>query len=118
MKSLDVFGILKFKTGSNHLILQHNNGSSLFNLYKTFPSLSWLYSGNQITEIKGLESLSNLQDLFLYDIQITEIKNLEALANLQRLELYGNQIPKYLVKQFGHDLEKYIDYCRNPHIWL
>jgi len=49
-------------------------------------------SNNRITEIKGLETLTNLQYLSLYDNQITEIKGLDTLVNLQELSLTNNQI--------------------------
>ncbi len=49
-------------------------------------------NGNQISEIKGLESLANLQTLHLIGNQITEIKGLESLANLEGLRLSYNQI--------------------------
>ena len=60
---------------------------------KSLANLQKLYlSGNQITEIKGLKSLANLQILRLNNNQITEIKGLKSLANLQELNLSRNQI--------------------------
>ncbi len=47
---------------------------------------------NQITKIKGLKSLANLQKLLLDRNKITEIKGLETLTNLQYLSLFRNQI--------------------------
>ncbi len=47
---------------------------------------------NQITKIKGLKSLANLQKLLLDRNKITEIKGLETLTNLQDLSLFSNQI--------------------------
>ncbi len=49
-------------------------------------------SFNQITEIKGLEQLVELQRLNLSRNQITEIKGLEQLVGLQSLNLSNNQI--------------------------
>lgn len=49
-------------------------------------------SSNQISEIKGLEKLTNLTILSLYGNQISEIKRLEKLANLKELYLHSNQI--------------------------
>lgn len=52
-------------------------------------------SSNQIkdiTEIKGLENLVNLQVLYLANNQISEIKGLENLHNLQKLDIANNQI--------------------------
>ncbi|MDR1116492.1 MAG: leucine-rich repeat domain-containing protein [Tannerella sp.] len=53
-------------------------------------------SFNQLTEIKGLEKLVNLQQLYLYDNNLTEIKGLEKLTNLKRLSLENNYISDML----------------------
>lgn len=45
-----------------------------------------------ISEIEGLESHTNLQELSLFGNQITTVRGLNTLANLQILSLYGNQI--------------------------
>ncbi len=47
---------------------------------------------NDISDIKGLEHLTKLQELDLCSNRIKEIKGLEALTNLTRLDLSGNQI--------------------------
>jgi len=47
-----------------------------------------------ISEIIGLETLTNLHVLKLNDNKIAEIKGLETLNNLIQLELRGNQITK------------------------
>jgi internalin A len=49
-------------------------------------------SVNQLTEIKGLETLVNLQKLNLSYNQLTEIKGLETLVNLQELNLFTNEL--------------------------
>ncbi len=49
---------------------------------------------NQITEIEGLKSLVNLKTLHLNGNQIGQIKGLETLVNLQVLDLGNNQIAK------------------------
>jgi hypothetical protein len=49
-------------------------------------------SSNQITEIKGLNELTNLSILSLYSNQITEIKGLDKLTNLSKISLSSNQI--------------------------
>lgn len=58
--------------------------------------LVWLekleLSYNQISEIKGLEKLTNLTKLSLFSNQISEIKGLEKLINLTTLYLHSNQI--------------------------
>jgi len=62
---------------------------------ETLVNLQELYlSGNQITKIEGLETLVNLQELCLGGNQITKIEGLETLVNLQKLYLGGNQITK------------------------
>ena len=47
---------------------------------------------NMITEIKNINNLVNLQVLNLSNNMITEIKNLDNLVNLQELKLSGNMI--------------------------
>ena len=49
-------------------------------------------SRRNITEIKGLNNLSNLRELNLSDNMITEIKGLDYLVNLQELNLCDNMI--------------------------
>lgn len=52
------------------------------------------FSRNKITEIKNLDNLINLQELYLNDNQITEIKGLNNLFNLKAIYLNNNQIIK------------------------
>ena len=47
---------------------------------------------NQISEIKGLETCTNLEDFYLRESQISEIKGLKTLTNLTTLSLAKNQI--------------------------
>jgi len=47
---------------------------------------------NQITEIKGLENLTNLQKLDLGENKITDIKGLDTLINLKELSFFINRI--------------------------
>jgi Leucine-rich repeat (LRR) protein len=47
---------------------------------------------NQIKEIKGLDHLSNLKELYLSGNQIEKIKGLETLINLALLYLSENRI--------------------------
>lgn len=49
-------------------------------------------SQNQIIEIKGLENLRNLKELYLNHNQIKEINGLENVILLRHLELNNNQI--------------------------
>ena len=52
----------------------------------------YLSLGGSISEIKGLDNLTNLIYLDLKHNQIPEIKGLEHLQSLKRLNLMGNQI--------------------------
>ena len=55
--------------------------------------MRFLYLGNnKITEIKGLDSLDNIDTLNLAHNQITKIKSLENLITLRNLNLTYNQI--------------------------
>jgi ABC-2 type transport system ATP-binding protein len=47
---------------------------------------------NEITEIKGLENLTNLRSLYIGFNHLTEIKNLENLTNLEVLFLDVNEV--------------------------
>ncbi|KAA9357314.1 leucine-rich repeat domain-containing protein [Larkinella humicola] len=49
-------------------------------------------SSNQISEIKGLDTLTNLTEMSLSSNQISEIKGLDTLTNLTELSLDSNQI--------------------------
>jgi internalin A len=60
-------------------------------ILSSFTELS-LYNNNQISDIKPLQSLTNLTYLSLINNQISDIKPLAFLTKLTRLELYTNQI--------------------------
>lgn len=64
-------------------------------------------NNNNIVEIKGLETVGNLIQLELKDNQITEIKGLENLVYLEELDLRGNNI----------EIIKGLDTLENLH-WL
>lgn len=49
---------------------------------------------NQITEIKGLENLSNLVELYLENNQISELGRIDSLNRLKDLWLSNNRIKK------------------------
>jgi len=74
------------------LDLKNNQITEIKNLNNMFNLRELYLCHNQITEIKGLASLLNLQVLNLNSNQITEIKGLSTLANLQYLYLNDNQI--------------------------
>ena len=73
--------------------------------------------GNSITEIKGLEKLKNLKILNLSSNKITEIKGLENLKKLKTLRLVDNNIiPIKGLEGLENDLgvyepQKFVDYC-------
>lgn len=54
----------------------------------------WLSNNKikEITELHGLDKLSNLQTLYLNNNQITKLKGLCGLNKLQKLLLFNNQI--------------------------
>ena len=47
---------------------------------------------NQLTEMKGLEKLSQLEVLYLGDNQLTNVKGLEKLSHLTSLNLINNKL--------------------------
>ena len=47
-------------------------------------------SENQLTDVKGLEKLTQLKRLDLYGNQLTDVKGLEKLTQLKGLDLRGN----------------------------
>ena len=52
-----------------------------------------------IADIKGLESLTDLKELILFDNEITDIKGLENLINLEKRKILKCQlIPTYIPK--------------------
>jgi internalin A len=51
-----------------------------------------MLENNQISDIKPLESLTNLTVLYLHNNQISDIKPLASLTNLSQLSLGGNLI--------------------------
>ena len=71
-------------------------------------------SFNQITEIKGIDKLVNLQQLDLTYNKITEIKGLDKLVNLQQLDLYNNQITE--IKAIDNLVNLQILYLSNNQI--
>jgi len=75
-------------------------------------------SGNQIKEIEGLGKLTNLRTLYLDRNQIEELKGLEHLENLQKLHLFGNPILERDVvelltyKDAEFDAQELVRYCQ------
>ncbi len=58
----------------------------------TLTNLRRLYISGGFTEIKGLDSLKNLHKLNIYSKKITEIRGLDNLKGLTWLSLCGNKI--------------------------
>ena len=59
--------------------------------------LEWLETGlrgKQLTEVKGLEKLTQLKTLYLESNQLTSVKGLEKLTQLKQLHLLYNQLTK------------------------
>ena len=74
------------------LFLWDNQISDLKPL-ESLTNLTYLFlDNNQISDIKPLESLTNLTHLNLGKNQISDIKPLESLTNLTQLWLYNNKI--------------------------
>jgi len=74
---------------------------------------------NEITEIKGLNSLIKLERLNLEYNLITKIKGLENLINLGYISLgqLNNLIPYDLLREIGGDQwyhagQKFVAYCK------
>jgi Leucine-rich repeat (LRR) protein len=59
---------------------------------------------NKISEIRGLETLQNLQFLALQNNQIKEIKGIKHLNNLAFLDLSYNKIKEYDEKELPKNL--------------
>jgi hypothetical protein len=83
-------------------------------------------SSNQISEIKGLNRLKNLEELNLLENQIYVIKGFESLTALNDLYLGGNPVWKWAKKQFGEaqrfymikDPQALVDYCKKGPITI
>lgn len=69
-----------------------NHISSQLNKFKKLKGLD--LSFNLIKNIKNIDKLVNLEQLYFVQNKIKEIKNLESLQKLKNLELGGNRIEK------------------------
>jgi hypothetical protein len=65
--------------------------------------------GNHLTEVKGLEKLTQLKELYLQANQLTDVKGLEKLTNLEGLYLEGNPD---LTKAQIDELKKALPKCK------
>jgi Leucine-rich repeat (LRR) protein len=76
-------------------------------------------SGNNISSIKGLETLQNLETLDLGNNHIKIIRGLESLMTLKDLWIKGNDIDDNLLDQLGGidssgcavEPLKFVEYC-------
>ncbi len=69
-----------------------------------------------IREIKGLDTLSNLQELNIRGNQISEICGLEKLTQLKKLDLTGNPLrkdQKHLAAQGLKQAQKVVEHCQD-----
>ena len=64
---------------------------------------------NQLTDVKGLEKLTQLRELYLIDNQLTDVKGLEKLTKLLRLSLSNN--PDLTKAQIA-ELQKTLPNCK------
>ena len=55
-------------------------------------TLNGWYSKNQLTDVKGLEKLTQLKSLYLSQNKLTDVKGLEKLTQLTELHLGGNKL--------------------------
>jgi Leucine-rich repeat (LRR) protein len=58
-----------------------------------YEKVTWLhFEYNQLTDVKGLEKLTQLKSLYLSQNQLTSVKGLEKLTQLKSLTLARNQL--------------------------
>lgn len=65
--------------------------------------------------IEGLETLTNLREIYLFRNRISEIKGLETLIKLHTLKLNDNPIGAneiHLVNIFGLNAQEVVKYCQ------
>ena len=66
-------------------------------------------NNNQLTNVKGLEKLTQLKVLHLYYNKLTSVKGLEKLTQLNRLILNDNNLTKAQIEE----LQKALPKCKN-----
>ena len=69
-------------------------------------------NSNQLTDVTGLEKLTNLKTLDLTGNQLTDVKSLENLTQLKHLTLYDNPD---LTKAQIDELQKALPKCKISH---
>jgi hypothetical protein len=68
-----------------------------------------MLSGNKLTDVKGLEKLTQLRELYLGGNQLTNVKGLEKLAKLRDLWIMSNPD---LTKAQIDELQKALPKCK------
>jgi len=86
-----IFGITLRETVLSEDIMKYDN-RNFYQLNDKNEIVGINLSSNQISEIKGLENLTQLKQLNLSFNQISEIKGLEKLSHLQLLDFRKNQV--------------------------
>lgn len=97
------------KIGRNKIYTKKING---------FLTLDLIHKNiSDISNVKGLEKLSNLHTLCLDDNFITEIKGFENLTQLKNIFLFNNPVYNSLVERFGEkhcdNAQLIVKFCQN-----
>ena len=99
--------------------LKQNQINHIKGLYSLTNLENLFLSKNSIGEIKGLEPLTKLETLDLSQNRIIQIKGLESLTNLKDLWIVDNVIPQKIIEQLGgldsggcaNEPLKFVQYC-------
>jgi hypothetical protein len=83
------------------LWLSNNNITEIKGLENLTNLHALWFENNQVTELKGLENLTNLITIYLRNNKIAELKGLYNLNKLIWLDLYENPVYEWTVKEFG-----------------
>jgi Leucine-rich repeat (LRR) protein len=92
-----------------YLNLYKNKLTDVTGLEKLTNLKHLFLGGNQLTDVKGLEKLTNLTQLFLGHNKLTDVKGLEKLKQLRWLRLSGNPD---LTKAQIDELQKALPNCK------
>ena len=79
----DLEKVTKLHLGDNHL-------TDVKGLEKLTQLRVLILTNNQLTDVKGLEKLTQLTHLYLHRNQLTDVKGLEKLTQLKHLILHNN----------------------------
>ena len=98
----DLEKVTKLHLGDNHL-------TDVKGLEKLTQLRVLVLGNNQLTDVKGLEKLTQLTHLYLHRNQLTDVKGLEKLTQLKHLTLHNN--PDLTKAQIA-ELQKALPKCR------